>query len=87
LTQDELDGLDRYEEYPFSPRERAALRLAERLSLYSKDGVDDALMHDLQEAFSDAEVIELAMVIAILVGMAKMLFAFNFVEKEAYCPL
>jgi len=49
--------------------------------------VNEALMEDLQKNFSDAEIIELAMVIAILVGMAKMLFAFNFVEKESYCPL
>lgn len=33
----------------------------------------------------DAEIMELAMVMAILTGMAKILFAFNFVEKEAYC--
>ena len=82
-----MDGLDRYSEYPFSSREKAALRLAQRLSLYSKEDIDDSLLHDLQENFSDAEIIEMAMVIAILVGMAKMLFAFNFVEKEACCLL
>jgi alkylhydroperoxidase family enzyme len=79
--------LEKYEDYPFSSREKAALRLAERLSLYSTQGVDEVLMHDLQKNFSDAEIIELAMVMAILIGMAKMLFAFNLVEKESYCPL
>lgn len=79
--------MEKYEDYPFSSREKAALRLAERLSLYSTQGVDEVLMHDLQKNFSDAEIIELAMVMAILIGMAKMLFAFNFVEKESYCPL
>jgi len=44
-------------------------------------------MNDLQKHFSDAEIIELAMVMAVLIGMAKMLFAFNFVEKEGYCNL
>jgi len=44
-------------------------------------------MSDLQKNFSDAEIIELAIAVAIIVGMAKMLFAFNFVEKENYCPL
>lgn len=79
--------MEKYEDYPFSSREKAALRLAERLSLYSTQGVDEVLMHDLQKNFSDAEIIELAMVMAILIGMAKMLFAFNLVEKESYCPL
>jgi len=82
-----MAGLDRYVDYPFSKKENAALRLAERLSLYSSQGVDEVLMNDLQKNFSDAEIIELAMVMAILIGMAKMLFAFNFVEKESYCPL
>jgi hypothetical protein len=44
-------------------------------------------MSDLQENFSVAEIIELAIVMAILIGIARMLFAFNFVEKENYCPL
>ena len=87
ITDQELEGLDEYESYPFSPREKAALRLAERLSLCSTLGVDEKLMSDLQKNFSDAEIIELAIAVAILVGMAKMLFAFNFVEKENYCPL
>lgn len=50
-------------------------------------GVDEIIMSDLQENFSVAEIIELAIVMAILIGIARMLFAFNFVEKENYCPL
>ncbi len=79
--------MDQDEDYPFSLREKAALRLAERLSLCSTQDVDEALMNDLQKNFNDAEIIELTMVMAILIGMAKMLFAFNFVEKEPRCPL
>ena len=44
-------------------------------------------MNNLNENFSDAEIMELAMLMAVLVGMAKMLFAFNLVEKEDYCVL
>lgn len=50
-------------------------------------GVDEIIMSDLQENFSVAEIIELAIVMAILIGIARMLFTFNFVEKENYCPL
>lgn len=87
ITDEDLAGLDRYEDYTFSGREKAALKLAERLSLDSTRGVDETLLEELQKNFSDAEIIELAMVMAILIGMAKMLFAFNFFEKEAYCNL
>ena len=48
--------------------------------------VDDTLMAQLQEHFSDAQIIELSMVCAVLSGMAKMLFALDVVEKEASCP-
>lgn len=48
--------------------------------------VDDTLMAQLQEQFSDAQIIELSMVCAVLTGMAKMLFALDVVEKEANCP-
>ena len=43
-------------------------------------------MAQLQEYFTDAQVIELSMVCGILSGMAKMLFALDVVEKEASCP-
>ena len=40
----------------------------------------------LSEHFDDAQIIELGMVGAFLSGMAKFLFVFDLVEKEADCP-
>jgi alkylhydroperoxidase family enzyme len=79
--------VDRYESYPFTAREKAALRLAERLSLCSDEDVDELLMRDLQNSFNDAEIVELAMVIAILTGMTKMLLAFRLVNREPRLPV
>ena len=63
------------------------MRLASTIALTSPYGViDDTLMAQLQEHFTDAQIIELSMVCAVLTGMAKMLFALDVVEKEANCP-
>jgi alkylhydroperoxidase family enzyme len=49
--------------------------------------VDDVLEAQLKEHFSDGQIVELGMVCAQLVGMAKLLFAFDWADKEDYCPL
>lgn len=82
-----MEALDSFESGPFDEWEKGALRLASTIALTSPYGVvDDTLMAQLQEHFSDAQIIELSMVCGILSGMAKMLFALDVVEKEAYCP-
>ncbi|MFN8532699.1 MAG: hypothetical protein U0556_04055 [Dehalococcoidia bacterium] len=48
--------------------------------------MDDELLARLQAAFSDGEIIEFAVVCAMLTGMAKMLFAFDLGQREEYCP-
>ena len=40
---------------------------------------------DLKQHFPDGELLELGMTMVVLSGMAKFLFAFDLVEKEAYC--
>ena len=46
-----------------------------------------SLYGDLRQHFSDGELLELGLVMAVLSGMAKFLFAFDLVEKEDYCVL
>ena len=48
--------------------------------------LDEALHERLKRYFSPAEIMELGMVMAVLTGMAKMLFTFDLVEKEDSCP-
>ncbi|WP_372618727.1 carboxymuconolactone decarboxylase family protein [Falsiroseomonas sp.] len=72
----------------FDDRERAVLRLAEEMALPNMAGeMTPALAAELRHFFSDAEMVELAMVAAVLTGMAKMLFVFDLVSREATCPI
>ena len=83
-----LDDIGRLDDCPdVTAAERAAVALAERMALTSDDAsLDDALHARLSAHFSDAEILELGLVIGILSGMARFLFAFDLVEKETTCP-
>ena len=73
---------------PFTDAERAALALATLLSNAVQDGVvDEDLAAELRRHYTDGQIMELAMVIAVLVGMARLLFAFDLVDREQACPI
>lgn len=81
-----LDALDDYERGPFDEAEKAALRLADRLSLTAPKGrLDRALYDALRAHYSDAQILELGLLLGVLSGVAKFLFAFDLVEKETNC--
>ena len=76
---------------PSSPhwpaREAAALQLAEQMLLTNPSGrLDAELYADISAHFDDGEILELGLVLGVLTGMAKFLFAFDLVEKEDDCP-
>ncbi len=72
----------------FSPRDRAVLRLADQIAMTNMHGELTATLHaDLQPHFDDAQIFELGMVAGILTGMAKFIFVYDLVEKEANCPI
>jgi AhpD family alkylhydroperoxidase len=72
----------------FDDRDRAVLALAGEMALQTMQGeVTPALAAELARFFSPAEIVELAMVAAVLTGMAKMLFVFDLVSREATCPI
>ncbi len=87
LSEWELESVEKDDYSVFDDPERAALMLAQRLSLSSEDARLDGPLYDLLASqFSDAEILELGMVIGILSGMARFLFAFDLVEREDSCP-
>lgn len=57
-----LAGLEQRSD--FTPREKAALRLAERMTLDSH-AVDDEMWNELRRHFDEGEVVELAAVIGL----------------------
>ncbi len=71
----------------FSEAERAVLDLADRMALTNPAGRLDAALHArLKAHFDDAQILELAMVMGIIGGLAKMSFVLDLVEREAACP-
>jgi AhpD family alkylhydroperoxidase len=87
VPQGQIDALDDYERGPFSEAEKAALALADVMVLTNPRGAVDRDLHARCRAhFSDGELFELGMIMAVLCGMAKFIFAFDLVEKEDYCP-
>ena len=53
-----------------SPRERAAVRFAEKLAV-DHQKVDDGLWAELREQFSESELIELAMHTTLFIGLGR----------------
>jgi AhpD family alkylhydroperoxidase len=88
LSADDLDALADYESSELEPACKAALRLADQMLLTNSEGrLDEALYEDLREHYDDAQILELGVVLGILTGMARFLFAFDLVEREANCPI
>ena len=87
VAQDQIDKLSEYEAGPFSEREKAALALADVMALTNPKGhITQDLYARARKHFSDGEMVELGVMMAVLCGMAKMIFAYDLVEKEDYCP-
>jgi len=87
LSDGELDAIATGDPAALAERDRAVLALAEQMQLSNPAGqLDKALYARLREHFDDAQVLELGVVAAVLTGMAKMLFVYDLVEKEDYCP-
>ncbi len=87
LLPEELAALEEGRWEAFSPKDQAVLALVEQMQLGNPAGrVDDRCYALLSPHFDDGEILELGMVLGVLCGMAKFLFAFDLVEKEAACP-
>jgi AhpD family alkylhydroperoxidase len=88
LTEEQVASIRRIASPCFDDRDRAVLRLADEMALPNMQGeVTPALSAELHRFFSEAEIVELGMVAAVLTGMAKMLFVFDLVSREADCPI
>ena len=77
-------GVDAPGEEEFSPRERTALGLAEQMAL-DHHAFDDQAMRALRRHFSQAETLELMMMIGQYIGFGRMLAMLQL--EEAHCPL
>ena len=89
MTQAQIDALpDDIENPAFSARERVVLRACEQMALTNLHGfLGDDLHAELQEHFSDGEIFELGVTMAVLCGFAKFLFCFDLADREESCPI
>ncbi len=87
LSDEDIDHITNPSTDHFDGAEQAVLQLADQIVLTnSKGGLDQTMHQALGQHFSDAQILELGVVAGILSGMAKFLFVFDLVEKEASCP-
>ena len=82
--QEAAIGVDDPTEAAFSGRERAALALAEQMAL-DHLSFDDTAMRGLRQHFSQAETLELMMMIGQYIGFGRMLAMLQL--EETHCPI
>lgn len=88
VTQAQLDKLHDIDGGPYDGAEQAILRLAEEMAMQNLEGyMSKPLYDDLRRHFDDGQIVELGMVMAVLTGMAKFLFVYDLVSREANCPV
>ncbi len=88
VTEAQLARIMNENDPVFDSKDRAVLKLADQIAMTNMNGTLDAVMHQaLREHFDDAQIFELGMVAGILTGMAKFIFVYDLVDKEANCPI
>jgi alkylhydroperoxidase family enzyme len=87
VTQEQIDAMDDFESGPFSAADKAVLSFAEQVALTNMDGrLTRELYARLRAHFSESDILELGVAMAVISGMAKLSFVLDLVEKEGYCP-
>lgn len=89
FRQEQVDAMisGRPDEGQFTDAERAVLDYADQMVLTNMNGdMSPELFARLRRHFSEPEILELGVVMAIISGMAKLSFLLRLVEKEESCP-
>jgi len=85
-SQEQIDAMWRQDYSSFSEDEQAVMELADEIALNNDQGNLTAELHaKLKRHFSDEDILELGLCLAIIVGLVKLSFVFGLVEKEPYC--
>lgn len=86
LTDAQIRNIASPEHECYDDADRAVLALADLVSMEGNGRrLDAGAYAALHGHFSNGQIIELAMTLTVLSGMARFLFAFDLVEKEDYC--
>jgi len=83
LTEEKITALDGDAPGAFTPRERVALRFAELMAV-DHHKVDDALFAELKRHFTEAEIVELGVNVALYLGLGRFTAVLG-VDPELAC--
>jgi AhpD family alkylhydroperoxidase len=73
VTEDLYQHLDEYESWPgYTTRQRLAIEYAERFATAHRE-IDDAFFAQLRDAFSDEEILDLTLCVAVYLGLGRTL--------------
>lgn len=87
FSQAQIDALVDGRVDTFDAAERAVIRYADQVALTKMDGqMSPELFRQLRQHFSEADILELGTVMAVISGLAKLSFVLNLVERESDCP-
>jgi alkylhydroperoxidase family enzyme len=89
FSQDQIDALvaNTPSEPLFSAADLAVIEYTDQMVLTNMHGeISPELFKKLRAHFSEAQILELGVVMAIIGGMAKLSFLVDVVEKETWCP-
>ena len=89
FSQDQIDALvtNTASQPLFSEADLAVIEYTDQMVLTNMHGeISPALFKTLRTHFSEAQILELGVVMAIIGGMAKLSFLLDVVEKETWCP-
>lgn len=85
-SQAQIDAMGDVDSPLFTPQEQAVIALGGEFVIANPDGaLTPALYKRLCEFFSDAEILELGFVAAMLTGWTKLIFTYDLVTRE--CPI
>lgn len=88
LTEAQIDGVLNPTPELFDERDLAVIEFADQMMLQNTEGQLSKTLHArLRRHFSDAQIVEMAFVAAVLTGMAKHVFVLDLVDREEICPV
>lgn len=88
IDEAKIDNIATPDARVFDDAERAVIKLADQMCLRTHNGELSPAMHkELAAHFNEADIVELGMTMAVLVGMARFLFVFDLVERDPVCAL
>jgi AhpD family alkylhydroperoxidase len=88
ITQEQIDQVLTPTSQHFDDRDLAVIELADQMMLQNMHGQLTPELHArLRRWYTEAQIVEMGFVAAVLTGMAKYVFVYDLVDREETCPI